>query len=152
FVHALVAGVPGIDAVIYGHTHLEVPEAREKGVLLMQPRNWGTSLGRMDFTLESVDGGGWRVVSKGSRTIPVRAGTVADPEVLRIAEPYHAVTEKWLQSVVAESPVEMRAGRSRIEDTPIIDAIQQVQLFYAKADVSFAASFNFAAHVAKGPV
>ena len=31
---------------------------------------------------------------------------------------------------------------SRVEDTALIDAIQQVQLFYTKADVSFASSFN----------
>ncbi len=152
FVRALVAGVPGIDAVVFGHTHQETPESMQNGVLLTQPKNWGISLARIDLTVESTADGHWKLLSKASRTIPVTASVAADPEVLRIAEPYHQVTEKWLQSVVAKSPVEMRAGRSRIEDTPIIDAIQHVQLHYAKADVSFAASFNFAAHIAQGPV
>ncbi|MDZ4800804.1 MAG: 5'-nucleotidase C-terminal domain-containing protein [Bryobacteraceae bacterium] len=153
FLNALVAQVSGIDAVIYGHTHAEVSEKLQNGVLLTQPKNWGMSLARLDFTLESApDGKSFRVASKSSRTIPVTAATPADPEILRLAEPYHEVTERWLKSVVAQSPSELRAGRSRIEDTAIIDAIHQVQLHYAKADVSFAAAFNFAARIPKGPV
>ena len=34
----------------------------------------------------------------------------------------------------------------------MVDAIQQVQLFYAKADVSFTALFNQSLRIAKGPV
>src|SRR5204863_9460469 len=39
-----------------------------------------------------------------------------------------------------------------VEDTALMDAIQQVQLFYANADVSFAALFNQRASVPRGPV
>ena len=39
-----------------------------------------------------------------------------------------------------------------MEDSALIDAIQQVQLYYAKADVSFASSFNARVSVPQGPV
>ena len=39
-----------------------------------------------------------------------------------------------------------------MEDTAIIDAIERVQLFYSKADVSFASLFNPSVKVPKGPV
>jgi 2',3'-cyclic-nucleotide 2'-phosphodiesterase/3'-nucleotidase len=39
-----------------------------------------------------------------------------------------------------------------VEDNALIDAIQAVQLHYAKADVSMTAAFNVRVHVPKGPV
>jgi 2',3'-cyclic-nucleotide 2'-phosphodiesterase/3'-nucleotidase len=53
---------------------------------------------------------------------------------------------------VAEAPVELSGRLSRVEDTPLIDAIQTVQLYYAKADVSFASCFNPRVLVKQGPV
>ena len=38
----------------------------------------------------------------------------------------------------------------RVEDTALMDAIQEVQLYYAKADVSFASLFNQHANVPQG--
>ena len=51
-VYQIATGVPGIDAIIFGHTHSELAGARVGSVLLMQPRNWGMSLGELDLTLE----------------------------------------------------------------------------------------------------
>lgn len=151
-VHRIATEVPGIDAVIFGHTHSELGEHRIGEVLLTQPKNWGMSLARVDVTLESLPEGGWRVTGKNSRVIPVTAGTPADPEILRLAKPYHDVTEAWLNSIAGQSATAMNASTARIEDTPIIDAIQQVQLHYAKADVSFASAFNPRASIPAGPI
>src|SRR2546423_6110155 len=52
-IHEIAASVPGIDAIVFGHTHQEVAQLRVNGVLLMQPKNWGFSLGELDFELES---------------------------------------------------------------------------------------------------
>jgi 2',3'-cyclic-nucleotide 2'-phosphodiesterase/3'-nucleotidase len=92
------------------------------------------------------------VVSKRSRLIPVTNQTPADEEILRLAGPYHELTERYLGTRAAESPVEMRGTLARIEDTPLVDAVQQVQLYYAQADVSFTALFNPRACIPKGPV
>jgi 2',3'-cyclic-nucleotide 2'-phosphodiesterase/3'-nucleotidase len=53
---------------------------------------------------------------------------------------------------VAESSVALDARLSRVEDTALIDAVQQVERYYAKADVSFASSFNLRVTVPKGAV
>ncbi|MBC8164459.1 MAG: 5'-nucleotidase C-terminal domain-containing protein, partial [Bryobacteraceae bacterium] len=149
----LATQVPGIDAVIFGHTHAQVNELRANGVLLTQPKNWGMSLARLDFFLESSAGGqGWRVKSKSSRVIPVTPQVAADAAVLNLARPYHEVTERYLDSPVAQATSTIDASVSRIEDTPIIDAIQAVQLHYAQADVSFTSSFNPRARIPQGSV
>lgn len=152
FVRRLATSVPGIDAVVFGHTHLELPEGRLNGVLITQPKNWGISLARLDIDMNTGQDGHWQVTSKSSRVIPVKGSVPPDPEVLRLIKPYHDATEAWLNEVVGQSPVSLTAVRSRIEDTAVIDAIQLVQLAYAKADVSFAASFNYNASIPRGPV
>ncbi len=151
-VYQIATEVQGIDAIVFGHTHSQLASLHLGDVLLMQPKNWGISLGRMDFVLEKDQTGAWKIVSKSSRLIPVTANTALDPEIAKIAQPYHERAEAFLDHPVAEAPVALDARLARVEDTAIIDAVQQVQLFYTKADVSFASSFNARAAIPKGQV
>jgi 2',3'-cyclic-nucleotide 2'-phosphodiesterase (5'-nucleotidase family) len=82
----------------------------------------------------------------------VTAQTAIDEETLRIARPYHEMAEKYLNMVVARSNVALDAKLGRVEDSALMDAIQTVQLFYTKADVSLASLFNTRVTVPKGPV
>jgi 2',3'-cyclic-nucleotide 2'-phosphodiesterase/3'-nucleotidase len=151
-VRQIATEVPGIDAIVFGHTHQQLPGLQLGNVLLMQPKNWGISLGLMDFVLQPKETSGWKIVSKSSRLIAVTRDTPADPKILEIARPYHELAERYLSTVVAEAPVSLDSRLARVEDTALIDAIQQVQLFYSKADVSFASSFNARVSVPQGPV
>ena len=147
----IASEVSGLDAIVFGHSHQQLPGDRVNGVLLVQPKNWGGSLARLDFTLDD-SSGHWRVVDKVSRLIPVRSDTVADPEILSVARPYHELAERFLNMPVAQSPVDMDGRIARFEDTPLIEAIQTVQLASTGADVSFTALFNPGVRIPKGPV
>ena len=152
-VDQIAARVAGIDAIVFGHTHRETAQILlPNGVLLTQPRNWGMSLAEIDFELESKPGGGWTVAGKSSRVIPVTAHTAADAAILRIAEPYHELAERYLNTAVAQSDVALSGRLGRVQDTALVDDIQIVQLHYAQADVSFASLFNPKAAVPKGQV
>jgi len=151
-VYDLATQVPSLDAIVFGHTHLELQGRLIGQVLLVQPKNWGISLARLDFTLERKAGGAWSVASKKSRLIPVTAQTTAAADILEIARPYHELAERHLDMPVAKSPRELDAALGRVEDTAVVDAVHQVQLFYSKADVSFTALFNPSVRVLKGPV
>jgi 2',3'-cyclic-nucleotide 2'-phosphodiesterase/3'-nucleotidase len=144
--------VPGVDAIVFGHTHSEVKQLVVNGVLLAQPKNWAISLASLDFTLESKPAGGWTVVEKSSRIIPVTAATPVDKEIDALARPYHDMAERYLNTVVAQSPATLEGTLGRVEDSALVDLIQTVQLHYAQADVSFASLFNPRAAVPKGPV
>ncbi|HYO81731.1 MAG TPA: 5'-nucleotidase C-terminal domain-containing protein, partial [Bryobacteraceae bacterium] len=150
-VFRVASEVKGIDAIVFGHTHQTLPEGRIGEVLLVQPKNWGMSLGAIDLELSEV-GGKWTVRSKRSRLIPVSADTVPDASVLELARPYHAAAEQYLETRVTAAPAELSAATSRVQDTALIDAIHEVQLHYGKADVSLASAFNPRAMVRKGPV
>lgn len=150
-VTAIATQVPGIHAIVFGHTHRQLTGERIGDALVVQPKNWGMSLARIDFDLESA-GGGWKLLGVRSRLLPVTAETEPDPEVLRIAQPYHELTERYLNTPVAESPAALNGRLGRAEDTALVDAIQAVQLHYAQADVSFTALFNPRVTVPKGLV
>ena len=151
-VEAIATHVAGIDAMVFGHTHQSLPGKRIGGVLLMQPKNWGMSLGRMDFKLSREGTGAWKVTGKDSHLIPVAASTPPDPRILDIARPYHELAERYLNTRVADAPEAMDTKFARIEDTAAIDAIQEVELDATHADVSFASAFNPNVRIAKGPV
>ena len=143
--------VPGVDVIFMGHTHRDTPAILLNGALLTQANHWGRHLARADFYMKS-DGDRWRVYAKAARTIPVDDNVEADAEVLKLAEPYDAETQKWLSRVIGESAGELSAREARFRDTAILDLIQRVQLDAGKADVSMVAPFNLEARIAKGPV
>ncbi len=151
-VEEIASGVAGLDAIVFGHTHQQVEERRIGDVILTQPRQWGGSLARLDFTLERAPGGRWRVAAKRARLIPVTTQTPADQEILRLARPYHEVTERYLDSPVAQAPVALEGSAGRIRDSALVDAIQAVQMHYTQADVSFTALFNPRVVIPAGPV
>ncbi len=149
-VYDMAVGVPDVDAIVFGHSHSQLEGRSVGNVLLAQPKNWAISLARVDFTLERKAGAGWSVTEKKSRLIPVTAQTAAAEDILAIAKPYHELAERYLNTPVAESPSPLSAALGRVEDVAIVDAVQEAQLFYSKADVSFTAAFNPAVRVPQG--
>jgi 2',3'-cyclic-nucleotide 2'-phosphodiesterase/3'-nucleotidase len=150
-VYDVAAGVPELDAIVFGHSHRELEGRSVGNVPLIQPKNWGISLARLDFTFERA-GTAWKLAGKKSRLIPVKPETTAASDILAIAQPYHEAAERYLNTPVATSARPLDAALGRVEDTAVVDAVQQVQLFYGRADVSFTALFNPAVRIPKGQV
>ena len=129
---ALIAEqVPGIDAILFGHAHVDVPQrfvtnARTGAqVLLSEPSKWGQRLTKMDFELVRRNGC-WQIASKAATTL--NTNTVeADPRVLAAVRTQHAKTVAYVNQVVATSTETLSAASSRYEDTPILDYINKVQ-------------------------
>jgi 2',3'-cyclic-nucleotide 2'-phosphodiesterase/3'-nucleotidase len=145
--------VPGVDMILMGHTHSEVPSLIINGVLLIQADYWGRYVARVDVYLErDAKDRRWRVAAKSGRTIPVTEKTDTDPEIMKLAEPYDKETQGWLNAVIGESPEELTANGAEFRDSAILDLVQRVQLQEGHADVSMVANFNRAARVAKGLV
>jgi 2',3'-cyclic-nucleotide 2'-phosphodiesterase/3'-nucleotidase len=148
---ALARAVPGIDVILMGHTHRDVPALFINGVLLTQADYWAKRVARADVYLTKDEAGRWRVAAKQARTVPVDAAE-PDPEIMRLAAPYDRETQSWLDQVIGESPAELSAADARLRDNALLDLIHRVQLDAGRADVSMAASFNPQARVARGPV
>jgi 2',3'-cyclic-nucleotide 2'-phosphodiesterase/3'-nucleotidase len=127
----IAAQVPGIDAILFGHAHLDIPQRfvtnTQTGaqVLMSEPSKWGERLTRMDFELVRAHGR-WTIAAKKATTL--NTNTVeADPQVLAAVKSQHAKTVAYVNQVVATSTEELSAATSRYEDTPILDYINKVQ-------------------------
>ena len=143
---------PQLAVVVYGHTHQREPGLRVGNVLLVQPRNGGADVARIDLSLVREAAGAWKLERASSSLLEVKPDTVADERILQIARPYHEAAERYLERPVARATVELSAARGRIEDTALVDAIQEVQLHYARAQVSFTALFRPQLRIPRGPV
>ena len=149
---AIARQVPGIDVILMGHTHRDVPSLVVNGVLLTQANRWASHVARVDLYLEKDASGRWHVVAKSARTIPVTEKTEIDPEIAELGKPYDKETQDWLSRAIGESAEELTARDGRFQDTAIIDLIQRAQMEAGHADVSLAAAFNLSARIPKGQV
>ena len=141
----------GVDLIVYGHSHQQAQGYMMGSTLLVQPRNWAMSVAKVDFVIER-QGGANKLVDKRSRLLAVRKETAAAPDIVKLGEPYHAMAEKYLNTPVTQAAEDLSGARGRVEDTPLIDAIQTVQLAYTKADVSLTGLFNPRVRIRQGAV
>lgn len=151
-IYALAESVPGIDVILFGHTHREVAQEMVNGVLLVQARNWAQSLAKVDVEMERDASGAFHVAEKKSGVIPVTMDTPADPELMKLVAPYEAATQKYLNAAIATSSRDMTGEKARYEDEPLVDLIHAVQLEVGHADISFATMFLTTSHIPAGPV
>ena len=168
--------VAGVDIILMGHTHRDIPslvikgpvvchplgdvalfqQCSSKDVLLAQANYWGKNVSRVDIYFERSEGENlkspWCIMARSSRSIPIDDKVEVDPEIAAIGAPYDVEAQRWLARGIGESDKELNAGDTALRDTAILDLVQRVQLESGKADVSMVASFNSRARVNKGPV
>jgi 2',3'-cyclic-nucleotide 2'-phosphodiesterase/3'-nucleotidase len=123
--------VPGIDAILVGHAHLEVPELRVvnettgREVVLTEPLRWGMRLSLIDLTLVK-QGHRWVVESVGSSVL--NSNTVAeDPHVTKLLTADHDKVISYVNTVIGTCTTAMSCGTARYEDTAALDFINLVQ-------------------------
>lgn len=134
-VAALARQVPGIDLLLTGHTHRKIPLTRLNGVPVVQPGRWGDFLARVDLELEK-KGGRWRPVAVTGDLLPSDATVATDPEIARIAIPYHEAARAYLDEELAVLDEGLPADRARLEDSALLDFVNDTQLALTGADLS----------------
>ncbi|MGW0559099.1 bifunctional metallophosphatase/5'-nucleotidase [Streptomyces sp. NPDC003016] len=135
---ALVAEqVPGIDAILVGHAHTEIPEYfvenKETGkkVVLSEPLKWGQRLTLFDFDLVWVRGR-WTVEQVGARVL--NSNTVAeDPKIVKLLGDEHRKVVGYVNQVIGTSTVAMTTAQAAWKDEPLIDLINHVQVETVRA-------------------
>jgi len=135
---ALVAQqVPGIDAILVGHAHVEIPElkvtntATGKTVVLSEPLCYAERLSVFDFELV-FEKGRWSVESVAASLRDAK--TVADdPKITRLLKDEHALVVEYVNQVVGTATATLTTVDARYKDAPIIDLITKVQEDVVKA-------------------
>jgi 2',3'-cyclic-nucleotide 2'-phosphodiesterase (5'-nucleotidase family) len=142
--------VPGIDLIVYGHSHKELADTVIGGTLLMQPKNWATSVGVAHLELVR-DGERWRVAEKRSSLVST-AGHAENAGVLAATEKAHRATVAYVTTPIGTTPVAWRADSARVVDTPLIDFILDVEREAANTQLASTAAFSLDANLAAGPI
>lgn len=129
---ALVAEqVPGIDAILVGHAHVEIPERRVvnkksgKEVVLSEPLKWGQRLTVFDFDLVW-ERGGWSVERVASTVLNSNTA-VEDKKITKMLSGEHRKVVAYVNQVIGTSSVTMTTAEAAWKDEPIIDLINHVQ-------------------------
>lgn len=129
--------VPGIDAILVGHAHLEIPEyfvenkKTGKKVVLSEPLKWGQRLTLFDFDLVW-EKGRWVVEKAGSRVL--NSNTAAeDRKITKLLADEHKKVVAYVNQVIGTSTAAMTTAEAAWKDEPIIDLINVVQTETVKA-------------------
>ena len=142
--------VPGIDLIVFGHSHQEVGDTVINGVLLVQPKNWATSVAVAHLALARQPNG-WRVVEKHSSV--VQAARHAElASVVAATQVAHDATSKWVLTPIGRTPVAWRADSARLMNTPLIDFILDVERRATGADLASTAAFSLDASLDSGAI
>jgi len=142
--------VPGIDLIVYGHSHKEMADTLINGTLLMQPRYWATSVAVAHLGLVRRDGR-WRVASKRSALVPV-AGHRESPAVVAVTQQGHRTAIRYAATPIGSTPVAWHADSARVVDTPLIDFILEVERGAAGSQLASASAFSTSASLGAGAV
>lgn len=142
--------IPGIALVVYGHSHKEQPDLHVGSTLLVQPKNWATSVGVAHLTV-SRDGKSYRVTSSKGETIQSR-GHAEQEAVVAASSSTHRAAVAYANAVIGNTSVAWRGDSARLKDTPLIDLINEVEMKAAKADLASSAAFTLDASLAAGPI
>ncbi|MFI8188025.1 bifunctional metallophosphatase/5'-nucleotidase [Streptomyces sp. NPDC085946] len=123
--------VPGIDAILVGHAHTEIPEyfvtneRTGKQVVLSEPLKWGQRLTLFDFELVW-DKGRWTVEKVGAQVLNSNA-VEEDPKIVGLLSDEHEKVVAYVNQVIGTNAAEMTSAQAPYRDVPIIDLINHIQ-------------------------
>jgi 2',3'-cyclic-nucleotide 2'-phosphodiesterase/3'-nucleotidase len=149
---ARLAEIPGVDAVLFGHSHGEFPgrffashpkvdlaKGTINGIPAVMPGRWGDHLGVIDLTLKkSGSPAAWTVADARAALRPVydrdkRVALVApDPQVMELIKPEHEGTLAYIRAEVAKSVSPIHSYFAQVADDPSVQIVSDAQLAYAR--------------------
>lgn len=141
----VINNVEGIDVIIAGHMHKNIPAETIKNTLITEPHRYGTVVSEVDLAFDVADNGKVKLLSKTAKTVPVKK-LASDPAIEKIYQPYHDELRRLNNVKIGETAQTMiPQGKNHgvaiafTQDTGLSSLINDVQQHYSKADVvSFA--------------
>lgn len=148
-----IASLPGVDAVVTGHSHAEFPSGNGTGFYEKYPGvdgvngkingtpvtmagKYGDHLGVIDLKLNYTDGK-WKVTdSKGSIRKVDTKSNVADQRVIDIAKESHEGTINYVRQQVGTTSAPITSYFSLVKDDPSVQIVNNAQLWYAKQELA----------------
>jgi 2',3'-cyclic-nucleotide 2'-phosphodiesterase/3'-nucleotidase len=147
---ARLAEIPGVDAILFGHSHGEFPgrffnghpkvnldRGTINGVPAVMAGRWGDHLGVIDLVLRRA-GERWQVADSRAALRPIFDRTTrkplveADAEMVKLIAAEHAGTLAYVRSPVAQTRSPIHSYFAQVADDPSVQVVSQAQLAYAR--------------------
>ena len=157
-VEDLANACPELDLIVAAHGHQMIDDLTINGVPIIENKNMGATLGQILIDLEKTDEG-WQVVNTSTKLI-MMSDYESDEELTEKLQPYHERAVDYANTVIGSLENEYLAApneiaeipTAQIEDTALMDLINEVQLYYTGADVSGAALSTTNANMFAGDI
>jgi 2',3'-cyclic-nucleotide 2'-phosphodiesterase/3'-nucleotidase/5'-nucleotidase len=147
--------VPGIDALLFGHAHVNFPGDAQfngnanidnvnghiNGMPAMEAGFWGNNLGVMDLQLQKVDGA-WKVTQSKAALRPIytvdankkHIPTITGPDQAIVDEvkPEHEGTLAYVRGKIGTTSAPLYSYFAQVQDDPTIQIVNNAQTDYVK--------------------
>lgn len=144
--------VPGIDAMLFGHAHLNFPgdasfsgktgidntNGTINGVQAVEAGYWGNNLGVLDLALEQDTNGKWTVDKTNSKSInrPVSADTASDATIVSDTQAIHDQTLAYVRGKIGTTEIPMHSFFTRVMDDASTQIVNAAQMDYVKKAIA----------------
>ncbi|MFU2030035.1 bifunctional 2',3'-cyclic-nucleotide 2'-phosphodiesterase/3'-nucleotidase [Bacillus wiedmannii] len=129
--------VPGVDAVLMGHSHTEVKDVFN-GVPVVMPGVFGSNLGIIDMQLKKVNGK-WEIQKEQSkpqlRPIADSKGNPlvqSDQELVNEIKDDHQATIDYVNTAVGKTTAPINSYFSLVQDDPSVQLVTNAQKWYVE--------------------
>jgi 2',3'-cyclic-nucleotide 2'-phosphodiesterase (5'-nucleotidase family) len=134
--YALASEVPGIDLILAGHAHRDVPPRRIGDVWVSEPGRFGNLVTRLDLAIE--DG---RVTAVSGSNLPMKE-VLPDRRIEALVEPETSAAEKVLSESAARLETPQSIKNARVADSPLLDWLADVERRAAGSDLAVVSLLN----------
>ncbi|MGC7946359.1 bifunctional 2',3'-cyclic-nucleotide 2'-phosphodiesterase/3'-nucleotidase [Bacillus sp. II_CA] len=131
--------VPGVDAVLMGHSHTEVKDVFN-GVPVVMPGVFGSNLGIIDMQLKKVNGK-WEVQKEQSKPQlrPIADGkgnpfVQSDEKLVNEIKDEHQATIDYVNTAVGKTTAPINSYFSLVQDDPSVQLVTNAQKWYVEEE------------------
>ncbi|WP_144554172.1 bifunctional 2',3'-cyclic-nucleotide 2'-phosphodiesterase/3'-nucleotidase [Bacillus sp. X1(2014)] len=144
--------VPGIDAMLFGHAHVNFPgdasftgkdgidntKGTINGVQAVEAGFWGNNLGVLDLALVQDANGKWTVDKANSKSVnrPVSADTASDATIVSDAQAVHDQTLAYVRGKIGTTEIPMHSFFTRVMDDASTQIVNAAQMDYVKKAIA----------------
>ncbi|MET3698194.1 2',3'-cyclic-nucleotide 2'-phosphodiesterase/3'-nucleotidase [Bacillus oleivorans] len=135
--------IQGIDVLLTGHQHRTIASESLNGVSVVQPSFNGKGIGKITIKMEKQHDS-WAVCHKKAEVI-MMDDVETDQDMIRLTYEYEDSTQKWLDQPIGSIEGDMTIHDPmmvRVEEHPLIEFINKVQMEATGAKISNTALFN----------
>ncbi|GBG05027.1 bifunctional metallophosphatase/5'-nucleotidase [Lactobacillus rodentium] len=135
--YKILTEIPEIDAFLTGHQHRRLNLVTQN-TAIVQPGYRGEAVAKVVLEVEKDKNGQVSIKDMQTELIDTK-DYEPDPAIEKIVAPLDKGTQEWLDQPIAHlsepAPID-NAIEGRIKGAPFINLIQQMQLWFTKADIS----------------